>query len=239
MKINWNPIKMMVLLGGVVFLYVFASKRNAKREVMAPEIQFLGDNNLFITHSNVSKLLIQNRGAASSVAKETLDLNELEASLNANPMIKSAEVFLSVNGKFSAKIKQKKPIARVIGEQSYYIDSEGGCMPLSNNYTERVPMVTGVVSKKRLSTVFKIASVIKEDRFLRKNVVEVEQTKEGTIRLKLRQCDFVVHLGRLDYLEKKISNLKVFYAKAIKDKALKKYSKVNLQFENQVVCTKV
>lgn len=239
MKINWGFIKMMLLLLLVVFLYAFASERNAKRKVMIPDIQFLGENNLFITHSNVSKLLIQNYGGASSVAKETLALNELEATLNANPMIKSAEVFLGVNGKFSAKIKQKKPIARVMGNQSYYIDNEGGYMPLSNNYTERVPIITGSVSKNKLKIVFKIAQLINEDDFLKKNVVEIEQTKTKRICLKLRQCNFIVQLGELDYLEKKINNLKVFYAKALKDKTLNKYSIVNLQFENQVVCTKV
>jgi len=32
--------------------------------------------------------------------------------------------------------------------------------------------------------------------------------------------------------------LKAFYQKAKKDDMLSKYSKVNLQFDNQVVCTK-
>jgi cell division protein FtsQ len=45
-------------------------------------------------------------------------------------------------------------------------------------------------------------------------------------------------LGQIKQLEKKISNLKAFYIKATKDKVLDKYSKVNLQFGNQVVCTK-
>jgi len=239
MKINWNGIKMLLLLLLVVFLYAFASEKNAKRKVMNPDIQFLGDDNLFITHSNVSKLLIQNQEGASNVAKEALDLNELEATLNAHPMIKSAEVFLGVNGTFSARIKQKKPIARVMVGNSYYIDNEGSYMPLSDNYTERVPLVTGAVSKTKLDTVFIMAQLVNKDDFLKKNVIEIEQTKGNSIRLKLRQCDFIVALGSLDYLEKKINNLKVFYAKALKDKTLNKYRIVNLQFENQVVCTKV
>jgi len=45
-------------------------------------------------------------------------------------------------------------------------------------------------------------------------------------------------LAQQENLDKKISNLKAFYQKAKKDKTLYKYSKVNLQFENQVVCTK-
>ncbi len=239
MKINWSILKLFMLLFVVMFLYVFAAERNVKRKVAPPNIQFIGDNTLFITHENVSKLLIQNYGGASNVTKEALVLNELEASLNANPMIKSAEVFLGVNGEFSVKIKQKKPIARVIGEESYYIDSEGRYMPLSNNFSERVPIVTGVVSKKHLELVFKIADVVENEEFLKKNVVGIEQMKNKMFRLKLRQCNFIVQLGSLDYLEKKINNLKVFYTKALKDKTLNKYSIVNLQFENQVVCTKV
>ena len=63
---------------------------------------------------------------------------------------------------------------------------------------------------------------------------------DNSVHLKLRQCHFYsAFRGNLNQLDKKINNLKVFYQKALKEKTLKKYSKVNLQFENQVVCTKV
>jgi cell division protein FtsQ len=40
-------------------------------------------------------------------------------------------------------------------------------------------------------------------------------------------------------LDKKINNLKAFYKKSLKEKTLNNYSNVNLQFDNQVVCTKL
>jgi len=239
MKINWNYIKTIVLLGVVVFLYAFSSAKNGKRKVLKPTIEFVDDQKPFITHATVSKLLIQNQLPVTSVPKETLDLNVLESALNANAMIEKAEVFLNVNGDFSAKIKQKKPIARVLSSSSYYIDNKGNYMPLSSNYTARVPMVTGIVNKRKLSNVFTIANRIEGDDFLKKNVVSIHENEDLSISLKLRQCKFIVQLGQLEYLDKKINNLKAFYKKAMKDKSLKKYSKVNLQFENQVVCTKV
>ena len=64
------------------------------------------------------------------------------------------------------------------------------------------------------------------------------QNQDETIILKTRVLDFEIVLGNLDKLDKKINNFKAFYQKAKKDKSLNKYSKVNLQFENQVVCTK-
>ena len=121
---------------------------------------------------------------------------------------------------------------------SYYIDSNGGVMPLSKNYTERVPFVTGFVKKSNLDIVYKVADYVLKDEFLKQNVIEIHQNKNNSIDLKLRQTKFVVHLGQIKQLEKKISNLKAFYIKATKDKVLDKYSKVNLQFGNQVVCTK-
>ncbi|AXO81177.1 hypothetical protein DZC78_12535 [Olleya aquimaris] len=238
MKINWNYIKMSVLLILVVFLYAFSSVRNAKRVVSKPQVEFIGNKNLFITHEDVSKLLIQNQQEVSNTSKEILDLNILETTLNQNPMVQYADVYVTVTGNLIAKVKQKTPIARVVTDATYYVDNNGGYMPLSKNYTERVPIVTGFINKKELNKIYIVASKIQEDEFLKKHVVQIQQNKNNTIDLKLRQCNFVVQLGSLDQLDKKVNNLKAFYIKATKDKTLKNYSKVNLQFGNQVVCTK-
>ncbi len=238
MKINWNYIKMSVLLILVVFLYAFSSVRNGKRVVSKPQVEFIGNKNLFITHEDVSKLLIQNQQEVSNTSKEILDLNILETTLNQNPMVQYADVYVTVTGNLIAKVKQKTPIARVVTDATYYVDNNGGYMPLSKNYTERVPIVTGFINKKELNKIYIVASKIQEDEFLKKHVVQIQQNKNNTIDLKLRQCNFVVQLGSLDQLDKKVNNLKAFYIKATKDKTLKNYSKVNLQFGNQVVCTK-
>ena len=230
---------MVVLFCLVVFLFAFASERNNARLVTEPAIKFTGEDNLFVTNETVSKLLTQNYGGTQNVAKETLDLNKLENVLKSNPMIKSAEVYVAVNGTLNAEIKQKTPIARVSTNASYYIDDRGFFMPLSNNYSARVPLVTGVVEKNNLENIFKIATKIREDEFLKMNVIEIHQNANNRLFLKLRQCKFLVQLGDLDLLDKKINNLKAFYQKNIKEKTLDNYSKVNLQFDNQVVCTKI
>ena len=238
MRVNWNYIKMIILLVLVVFLYAFTSGRNGVRNVSTPKVKFAGENNLFITNETVSKLLIQNYQGVKNVPKETLDLNELENALNSNPMIKSAEVYVAVNGTLNANIEQKTPIARVSTNASYYIDDEGFYMPLSTNYSARVPLVTGYIEKNKLNNVYKVARKVSNDEFLRKNVFEIHQTINNTIYLKLRQCKFMVQLGNIKSLDKKINNLKAFYQKSQKEKTLNNYKKVNLQFDNQVVCTK-
>jgi len=221
-----------------VFLFAFSSVRNSTRKVSAPEIKFIGEDNLFITHENVSKLLIQNQQSVANKPKEIIDLNGLENALTSNPMIKEAQVFIDVDGKITAEIEQKKPIARVSTNASFYIDDTGSYMPLSTNYTARVPLVTGTVYKNELTNVFTIAKKVQQDDFLKKHVVEIHQKENKSIDLKFRLNDFTIQLGSLKSLDKKINNLKAFYQKAMRDKTLESYSIVNLKFDNQVICTK-
>ncbi|WP_317171471.1 cell division protein FtsQ/DivIB [Tamlana sp. I1] len=184
-------------------------------------------------------MLIQNYGGVKNVAKETLALNELENALKSNPMIKAAEVYVAVDGTLNADIEQKTPVARVSTNASYYIDDDGLFMPLSRNYSARVPLVTGYVEKNNLKNVYQVARKIRSDDFLTKHVFEIHQNQDNYLFLKLRKCDFIVQLGEIEALDKKINNLKAFYKKALKDKTLQNYSKVNLQFDNQVICTKI
>ena len=219
-------------------LLAFSAQRNSERLVSKIHINFLGDDNLFITRETVNKLLIQNNESVTNVPKEILDLNGLENALKSNPMIKTAEVYLTVSGEVQADINQRKPIARVSTNAAYYIDDLGAYMPLSKNYTARVPLVTGFVEKNNLGSIFTIANKIKNDDFLKNQIVEIHQKQNLNMVLKTRMADFEIELGDLKHLDKKINNLKAFYQKAKKDKTLNTYSKVNLQFENQVVCTK-
>ena len=238
MRVNWNYIKGLLLLGLVCFLYAFSTHRNNALNATGIEVNFLGDNNLFVTHKTVNKLLIQNQQTVTNVPKEILDLNGLENRLKSNAMIKTAEVYLAIDGKVRADVIQRKPIARVNTNASYYIDDEGEYMPLSTNFTAHVPLVTGAIEKNNLINVFTIASKIVNDEFLKAHIVEIHQNQDQTIVLKTRVFDFEIELGDLKELDKKINNLKAFYQKAKKDETLNKYRTVNLEFNNQVVCTK-
>ncbi|GGI56709.1 cell division protein FtsQ/DivIB [Winogradskyella haliclonae] len=238
MRVNYGYIKVLVLLVIVGFLYAFTNARNKSRVIAKPKVEFVGSDNLFLTQDNVSKLLIQNPSGLNNDKKDIIDLNVLESALNSNPMVKNAEVFMSVNGELSAEIEQKRPIARVHTNASYYVDDEGSYMPLSENYSARVPLVTGTVYKTKLDKIYKIARVVDEDEFLKQHVIEIHQDASQNISLRLRKYDFSIKIGSLNKLQKKINNFKAFYKKAIKDKTINTYSSVNLRFDNQVICTK-
>ena len=237
MKINWNYIKTFLLLGAVFFLFAFAEKRNSTRILSEVNLHFTNSENLYLTEEAVNKLLIQNEVQVKSIGKEALDLNRVEALLEAHEMVENAEVFLTVDGKLGAQITQRKPLARVLASAPFYLDRQGLKMPLSEFYSARVPLVNGV-NDEQLKEVYPLMEFITNDEFLTRHVTGLNRLKNGKYEIYLRQLDFVLMFGEVKDIELKFKNFKAFYQKALKDKKLDAYQKVDLQFGDQVVCTK-
>ncbi|MBM1108101.1 hypothetical protein JQC67_18260 [Aurantibacter crassamenti] len=239
MRINMNFIKLSGLLLLVTGLYAFSNHRNMQKKVNGINIEFVGDQNLYITQGAVNKLLIQNYGPLTNVPKEKLVLNTIEDVIEANEMVKSAEVYLTVSGELTSKIIQRQPIGRVEGETKFYLDDEGKHMPFSSSHSARVPIITGDITGKGLEDAYEILKFINTDEFLRKNVIGIHIESVENYQLKFRMEQFVVNLGNIEDLEVKFKKFKAFYSKADKDETLNEYAMVNLEFNNQVVCTKI
>jgi cell division protein FtsQ len=232
-----NNIKVIIVLAVVSIFFAFTSSQNNAKPISEVEVSFIGDNNLFISKTKVDKLLIQNNDYIKCVSKDILDLKALENKLSSHDMIENSEVYISINGILKIDIKQRNPYARVISDPSFYIDNNGTKMPLSDNYSARVLLVHGLNDESKIDYVFKLIKTIRDDEFLNLNVTDILINKSD-ISLRVRNCDFEVLVGDLNNLETKIKNFKAFYQKAYRDKILNNYKKVNLQFNNQIVCTK-
>src|SRR5690606_12052674 len=237
MRLNWNYIKAVMLVGLTLFLFSFAKNRNEARKITEVKLYFTNSENLYVTEEAVNKLLIQNEVKVQGIGKETLDLNRVESVLDSHAMIENAEVYMAIDGTLGATITQRRPLARVFDKSSYYIDRKGLKMPLSAYYSARVPLVTGV-SEDQLEEVYPLVERVKEDAFLAQHITAIHRDAAGFYELELRELEFALFLGKLNELEKKFNNFKAFYQKAMKDKKLNTYSKVDLQFGDQVVCTK-
>ena len=112
-------------------------------------------------------------------------------------------------------------------------------MPLSKVFSARVPIITGKITGKSLEDVYVLLKFINDDEFLRKNVIGIHIEEEEKYQLKFRVESFVVQLGDVNDLGEKFNNFKAFYAKATRDQTLNSYQVVSLEFDNQVVCTKI
>jgi cell division protein FtsQ len=239
METKWNILKFVFLLICITGLYSFSNYRNSERTVNGINLKFVGNDNLYLTQGTVNKLLIQKYGPLINVPKDKVVLNTIESVIETNEMVKSAQVYLTINGELTSKIAQRQPIGRVEGNSKFYLDEVGRRMPLSRHHSARVPIITGKITGKSLEDAYVILNYIIKDDFLRKNVIGIHIEDEGKYQLRFRVDNFVVNLGDVKDLENKFSNFKAFYAKATKDNSLGEYQVVSLEFNNQVVCTKI
>ena len=236
---NWNNIRLALMFALVVGLYSFTSHRNEHRKLTKSVVVFTNDNNVFIQQETVNKLLIENKKDARSIQKDGLDLNKLEKSIDSNPMIEKSEVFVSIDGVLKARVKQKTPIARVFDESgSFYIDYQGNTMPLSEEYTARVPIISGEINKTNRTDLNKLLRFVYDDEFLKKNIIGIQILSNGSLKMLNRDFDYAIDFGKTINIEQKFGNYKAFFQKAVADSTLNKYKMINLKFTQQVVCTK-
>ena len=233
MQINWSKIILtlvLVLIGG---LFYSTNSINSKRSINNIIIDFESTNKLFITQDSILKLL-----PTSFLNKKSVDINHLESLVNSNGFIKNSETYVSIEGDLIIKVQQRNPIGRIISEDvTFYIDDESKIMTTSKIHSSRVPVIFNYSESFSHDKIYQMCDLIDSDEFLKKNVTRINFLKNNYIQLNFRNHDFDLVIGEYKNMNKKIKNFKTFYHSAVENEGLDKYSKINLQFENQVVCT--
>ncbi len=236
---TWSNIRLILMFALVVFLFSFTSIRNKNRKLTKSMVIFVDNSSPYIKQETVNKLLIENKTDAQSIRKVKLDLNQLEKSINSNQMIEKSEVFVSIDGILKAEVKQKTPVARIFNEEgSFYIDYQGNIMPLSEEFTARVPIISGDINNVNKDDFSKLLRFIYNDDFLKKNIIGIQITAVGSLKMQTRNFNYEILFGKSINMERKFNNYKAFFQKAVVDSSLYHYRKINLTFTQQVVCTK-
>ena len=238
-RFNWITIRLVLMFGLVIVLFSFTSNRNENRKLTKTKVVFVGENASFLKQETVNKLLIENNADASAIRKDKLDLNKLEKAVSSDPMVEESEVFVTIDGVLKAVVKQKTPIVRVFdGKRSFYIDYKGNTMPLSANFTARVPLVLGVIRKQNSEALAELFRKIYDDEFLKKNIIAIQIMPNGSLKMLNRNFDYQIDFGGAKNVDAKFQNYKAFFQKAVVDSSLYKYKKIDLRFTQQVICTK-
>ncbi len=240
MKIfTWTNIRLVLMIMLVLFLFSFASMRNENRKIAKIDVEIIDEDTPFLLPTMVNKLLIEKNEHSKTITKEGLDLKKLEKSVNNNDFVQKSEVFVSVDGVLKAVVKQKTPVGRVVSETgSFYVDYEGNRMPLSENYSARVPLVSGKIDAVENEKLSEVLKMIYEDDFLKKNIIGVQVVPNGNLIMQNRNYDYTIDFGKIINIDRKFKNYKAFFQKAVSDSTLNNYKKINLKFTQQVVCIK-
>ena len=229
-----------ILLGGIGFLYGFSNERNSQQIITKSVVKFNSKEPYFLTEQIVNKLLIQNNARVKKQAKSVIDLYMLEEQVLENPYVEKVSLFITVDGNLNTVIQQREPIARILdGNSSYYVDSQAVKVPISENYSARVPVITGISNENEVSRLIVLLNKIVEDNFLSKEIIGIELKAQNEYMFTVRSGNYRINFGDLTEIDSKIKKLKAFYSKVFLDSTIHKYKTINIKYHNQVVGEKI
>ena len=205
------------------------------------QIQVDTEGDLFFINSEMVEEMIFSK-VDSLVGKSYEDINIylLEEFVNQHRNIKKAELYLSLDGTLSISVKQREPLVRVFeGDESYYLDDEMNHFPLSDQYSARVLQVYwDEITESRIAILESLIDLIDSDNFLKAQITAIAFDENNEIVLYPRVGDHKIIMGKAEDFRNKFEKLKVFYRKGLEKMGWDRYSMINLNYEDQVVCTK-
>jgi cell division protein FtsQ len=236
-----------ILLGGLVTLMGFIATK--KHEVVCKEVKvYIPGSQFFIDKQEIESILEVDRNTLVGHKMDSINLNDLEEKLKANPFIESAKVYTDMDGSINVEITQRKPILRIMNEQGrdYYVDKHGVKLPLSSNFTARVIVANGYIDEPFSGHVdtlsqpigiqlFKTADYIRKDSLWSAQITQLYVNKDREIELIPRVGNNRILLGDADSLDVKFRNLRAFYKKALPQVGWDTYKLINIKYTNQVI----
>ena len=174
------------------------------------------------------------------------DLFKLEKQLEKNPWILSADLYFDQKQKMHIDVEQRQPIARVFtpAGNSYFMDEEFFILPLKSNDIISLPVFTNfyfsttTVSKNDSTVLARVASLssfILSDPFWMAQIEAVNINADNSFELTPQVGNHVVMLGDRSDWNNLFTKLKTFYQYINTENAWNKYSKIDLQFKNQII----
>ena len=250
---NWKKtivnVLWLLLGAGTIVLFGAAMIQKNSKNCSDLKIEITGaDEHLFIDEKDVKDLINKNADLTNKQVKQ-IDLKAIETELEKTAWVKNAELFFDNNQVLQVRIEERQPVARIFTVQgsSFYIDSAGIRLPLSDKLSARVPMFTNFPSDKvSLSTpdsllmkgVVSLGRSITYDSFWRAQIEQVYITPQATFELIPVIGDQTIVFGDASDIDSKLTNLYTFYKKAWVQNGINAYEKLDVRFKNQVVATR-
>ncbi len=228
--------KLLIMFFLVIFLTAFSIVKNGERKIDFNSINYLDSNFKFISEESVNKLLKQSDSISLKLIKRDLNLKSLERIINKNAFIDSAEVSLRLDGQIGVEIVEKEPVFRVLNG-NYYVDLNGNKMPLSKNYSQRVPLIMSKVDSAELEDLGLLGTYFKKDNFLNDHIIGLEIINDEYI-FHINNFSYLIKMKDLNGYKNKFNNYKIFHKAVLNDSILERISSINLNFKNQVIVQK-
>ncbi|MBQ9417877.1 MAG: hypothetical protein IJU19_04770 [Bacteroidales bacterium] len=246
-----RPYTILLILLGAIALLVLTIVANISRShstVSGIEVSLrCGDTPQLVDEQAVIDSVLAAIPALLATRVQDVDRRAVADAAARVPYLRDVSATVSVSGKVVVRAVQCTPIVRLFyGSREYYVDADFRFMPpgsrgfcdvlvASGQFTE--PLCTDSLNLQ-LSSLLTLARWLYDHPKYSCLIDQIYSLPNADIILVPKLGNHTIELGSATDLDDKFSRLLLFYLKGMPRAGWHTYSKINLKFNHQVVCTK-
>ena len=211
----------------------------------------------FVTRRQLANLAGSGAGPILGKPVKEIPVADIEDKINDLRELREVEVYMTIDGVLHVYADQRNPVMRIMpsGGGDFFLDEDGVIIRRRNLYSPRLHIVNGNVSvtqpmldgisvfdtlikKSILKDTYRFIKYINGNDFWAAQIDQIYVDSDNEIDLIPRVGNHVIHLGSYENFESKLNNLEAFYNKVLPEVGWNRYSVINLEFKDQIVCKK-
>ena len=243
---NWKKVLVItfnVIIGIYLLLAVTAFNKSADQDVVCKDVRINISKGVvggFLTPVEVRNMLNGENINPIGKSLSAVNLRVMEEKLNVQELIEHAECYKTQDGCVAIQITERVPVVRVMAANGddYYVDKDGHIMQ-NTGYACNLMVATGFIGRNYASRVLApVGRIIMADDFWRNQIEQVNVLPDSTLEMVPLVGEHIIYLGRPVGITKKLQRLRKFYDYGLSQAGWNKYSRISVEFNNQIVCKK-
>lgn len=260
MHVNWKRILLVgsdIVLGTYIVIAMTAFNKKPESDIVCTQVNINVQDeatNGFISPQEIKGRLV--RSGLYPLKKELRYINsrEIEEKLRQSPFIKNAECYKTQDGHVWITLTQRMPTLHIMAANGddYYLDDDHRIMP-NSHYTSNLIIATGWIDRWfARNYIAYLSDAIMANEFWQNQIEQINVLPNEGIELVPRVGNNILYIGQLpqtkyiaqrkqlvtDYANRKMDRLQKFYKYGLSQAGWNKYSYINVEFDNQIICKK-
>ncbi|MBQ9357609.1 MAG: cell division protein FtsQ [Prevotella sp.] len=244
--INWKKTLLVTVNVGIAAYLVLAAtvlSRGAGQDVVCTDVRISIEQGVirgFLSADKVKHTLIAGGIYPVGQKMTNVNLRNMEEMLCRQELIGQAECYKTQDGQVNIRVSERVPVIRVMadGGADYYVDEDGKPMH-GTDYACNLMVATGCISQPYAARVLApIGRMIMTDDFWRNQIEQLNVLQDSTIEMVPRVGNHIIYLGQPRNIRKKLERLRKFYDYGLSQVGWNKYSRISVEYSNQIVCKK-
>ena len=210
------------------------------------------NNSGFLSAEEIKAILEKDKLYPLNRQLSSIEPRKIEEALKVGPFVDTAQCYITENGHINIRISQRMPIIRIKNNkgEDYYLDDNGGILP-NSKYTSDLIIATGDISKWFAHfAITPMAKAINKSEFWLNQIEQINVRPDRGIELVPRVGNHIIFIGYLpirrnkaandkgidEFVTKKLERTEKFYRYGLSQAGWNKYSCIDVEFDNQIIC---